>query len=229
MTSPSVITINNGIYTASFCNEKCLLAWLPRSGHLNYNSEHSDIDNIEANAEFMHALPLRAVELLIGTTCTNDTTGNHPIQDTNGIDWYIATERARANQQGLDLPIPAKVTNLGGNCMALETATDNNYTLVITNEAVCLYDTLNPFDEDEPEPVACVMIYAIKAENVSLSTPWWIHNTESALYALAECVVMNLDRLEYPENYESEASDLLTEAIAETCAYAIDQINKEGN
>ena len=148
---------------------------------------------------------------------------------SNNRKGQLMTNQQLAHDQGLDLPITAKVTNLGGNCMALETATDNDYTLVITNEAVCLYDTLNPFDEDEPEPVACVMIHAIKAENVSLSTPWWIHNTESALYALAECVVMNLNRLEYPENYEGEASNLLNEAIAETCAYAIDQINKEGN
>jgi len=130
----------------------------------------------------------------------------------------------RAKRQGLDLPIAGEITNLGGNNMALTFGTERGDFIVITSEAVTLYSTENQFELDmEPNEYSCV--YEIDIDDLSLSTPWWISTDANAIQALAECVKMNNHRLDHPDHYDAEASDLLTQAIEETCNYAMRQLN----
>jgi hypothetical protein len=129
-----------------------------------------------------------------------------------------------ANWQGLELPIAGEITNLGGNNMALTFGTERGDYVVITGEAVGLYSNEHQFELDmEPNEYSCV--YDIDIEDLNLSTPWWINSDADAIRALAECVKMNNHRLDHPEQYDAEASKLLTQAIEETCSYAMRQLD----
>jgi hypothetical protein len=134
----------------------------------------------------------------------------------------------RANRQGLDLDLGGEVQNLGGNCMALTFGTERGDFVVITSEAVTLWSNENQFNDGDIEPNEYTCVYDIDADNLNMSTPWAISTDADAIRQLAECVYMNIQRLEAPDLYpdiEGEAGHMLRISIEENCAYAMKQLD----